>query len=34
VLERASAALTEIVVNGVKAAMNAHNQRLGADSEP
>lgn len=32
VLERASAALTEIVVSGVKAAMNAHNQRLSADS--
>lgn len=30
VLERASAALTDIVVRGAKAAMNAHNQRSGA----
>jgi PTH1 family peptidyl-tRNA hydrolase len=32
VLERASAALTDIVVRGAKAAMNAHNQRSGAAS--
>jgi PTH1 family peptidyl-tRNA hydrolase len=32
VLERASAALTDIVVSGVQAAMNAHNQRSGAPS--
>jgi PTH1 family peptidyl-tRNA hydrolase len=30
VLERASAALTDIVVRGVQAAMNAHNQKAGA----
>jgi len=32
VLERASAALADIVVRGAKAAMNAHNQRSRADS--
>jgi peptidyl-tRNA hydrolase, PTH1 family len=32
VLERASAALTDIVVRGAQAAMNAHNQRSRADS--
>jgi peptidyl-tRNA hydrolase len=30
VLERATAALTDIVVRGAQAAMNTHNQKAGA----
>ena len=30
VLERASAALTDIVVRGAQAAMNVHNQKTGS----